>query len=277
MIELIKPKYDTLQEAYNTGFTKGEHLGFENGEERGYMNGYEDGEEAGFTDGYEDGEHVGYENGYSVGFEDGVADEKANLYENHLVPDVDGYTDASYAFAGNCWTELKEPHNMPSRIYKSTRGMYMENKNLTDMWFWTHKTEDTNTDSNYMYCGCSNLERIVRFRTSPLETTAIETFKGCSSLRSIYALWFNKSVKTYKDMFKGCVSLASITAAKTIDGTGLDFSDCPLEVDSINSIISCLVKQPSGTTKTITFGATNLNKLTAAEKAVATGKGWTLK
>ena len=31
-----------------------------------------------------------------------------------------------------------------------------------------------------------------------------------------------------------------------------------------------------GTTKTITLGATNLAKLTEGEKAIATGKGWTL-
>ena len=32
----------------------------------------------------------------------------------------------------------------------------------------------------------------------------------------------------------------------------------------------------SGTTYTVTFGAVNLAKLTDAEKATATGKGWTL-
>jgi len=47
--------------------------------------------------------------------------------------------------------------------------------------------------------------------------------------------------------------------------------------DSLMSIINALYDYSgTGTTHTCTFGATNLAKLTDAEKAVATQKGWTL-
>ena len=45
----------------------------------------------------------------------------------------------------------------------------------------------------------------------------------------------------------------------------------------ILSILNCLKDyKDSGTTYTVTLGATNLAKLTDAEKAIATQKGWTL-
>lgn len=56
-----------------------------------------------------------------------------------------------------------------------------------------------------------------------------------------------------------------------IDGTAY------LTHDSLMSIINCLKDYAgSGSTYTVTLGTTNLAKLTDAEKALATQKGWTL-
>ena len=52
---------------------------------------------------------------------------------------------------------------------------------------------------------------------------------------------------------------------------------CPLDKESILSILNCLKDyKDSGTTYTLTLGATNLAKLTDGEKAIATQKGWSL-
>ena len=62
---------------------------------------------------------------------------------------------------------------------------------------------------------------------------------------------------------------------------GLDLRRCENRInhDSLMSVINCLKDystDTSGTVRKVTLGAKNLAKLTADEKAIATGKGWTL-
>ena len=65
-----------------------------------------------------------------------------------------------------------------------------------------------------------------------------------------------------------------------ISKNGLELYQCnKIDHESLMSVINCLKdysNDTSGTTWKVTFGATNLAKLTAEEKAIATGKGWTL-
>lgn len=81
----------------------------------------------------------------------------------------------------------------------------------------------------------------------------------------------------YGNEFSGATALKNIVIEGVIANNKLNFSDCPLTHDSLISIINAL-KDFSGTTETrsITFGATNLAKLTDDEKLLATQKGWTL-
>ena len=77
--------------------------------------------------------------------------------------------------------------------------------------------------------------------------------------------------------FNYCGNLKNITIEGVIGNT-ISFGNSPLLThDSLMSIINHL-KDFSGTTTTmtLTLGSTNLAKLTDAEKAVATAKGWTL-
>ena len=79
-----------------------------------------------------------------------------------------------------------------------------------------------------------------------------------------------------------CYALENVRITGTI-GVGssendiLNFQYSPLTKDSLLNIIGCLKDfgEPS-TSHTIILGATNLAKLTDAEKAVATQKGWNL-
>jgi hypothetical protein len=74
--------------------------------------------------------------------------------------------------------------------------------------------------------------------------------------------------------FQHAVNLTNITFSGVIATGTIDFSKCTkLTHDSLMSIINHL---KDGASNTLTLGATNLAKLTDAEKAIATTKGWTL-
>lgn len=81
----------------------------------------------------------------------------------------------------------------------------------------------------------------------------------------------------YTNIFTGSTALENITVVGTMTGS-VNMSGCNnLTHDSLMSIIGALKDYAgTGTTKTLTIGATNLNKLTADEKKIATDKGWTL-
>lgn len=85
---------------------------------------------------------------------------------------------------------------------------------------------------------------------------------------------------TFSNVFQNCTALENIVITGTIGQNGFSVSDCTkLTKDSLLSIISALKDysaNASGTTHTVTLGATNLAKLTDEEKAIATQKGWTL-
>ena len=99
-------------------------------------------------------------------------------------------------------------------------------------------------------------------------------------------------------MFSDCRSLTTVPSFDTVNVTDMDymFDNCSaleqIHMININAnlrinsstkftrealleIIGNLKAQTSGT-KTLTMGATNLAKLTEADKKIATDKGWTL-
>ena len=70
-------------------------------------------------------------------------------------------------------------------------------------------------------------------------------------------------------------NLESVIFEGTIANNGLNLSKCPkVNHESLMSIINALKSGVSGLT--CTLGTTNLDKLTDAEKAIATEKGWSL-
>ena len=79
-----------------------------------------------------------------------------------------------------------------------------------------------------------------------------------------------------KTAFNGCYALENIVVEGDIL-QDINFSySSKLTHDSLMSIINALVNNTEGTTLTCSLGTTNLAKLTDAEKAIATEKGWTL-
>ena len=101
-------------------------------------------------------------------------------------------------------------------------------------------------------------------------------FYNAKNLQTIDKLIVAEDV-AYSTTFNGCAALENITFEGTI-GKNISFYYSPkLTYTSLMSIINHLKDyNGSGTTYTLTIGATNLAKLTDAEKAKATQKGWTL-
>ena len=76
--------------------------------------------------------------------------------------------------------------------------------------------------------------------------------------------------------FTGCTALKNITLGDGFLATiNLNMSN-EFTADDIVSMFNALGTVPSGSTRTFYLGATNLAKLTAEQKAIATDKGWTL-
>lgn len=100
---------------------------------------------------------------------------------------------------------------------------------------------------------------------------------SASTLKTIRKLTCTERATAFTNAFQACSALETIN----FDGivvASMDLSPCPLLThDSIMSLFNVLKNYAgSGSTYTVTLGATNLAKLTDAEKAIATGKGWTL-
>lgn len=95
-----------------------------------------------------------------------------------------------------------------------------------------------------------------------------------SSIETVRKIICDKTANV-KNLFYRCTALKNVTFEGEI-GYGFDVSDSTaITHDSLMSIINALETKTSGT-HTMTFGSTNLAKLTDAEKALATQKGWTL-
>lgn len=103
-------------------------------------------------------------------------------------------------------------------------------------------------------------------------TNATQCFQN--SLLKTIRFFHVYETTTFSATFSGCSELENITIGGTI-GQNINFFACTkLTHDSLMSIIEHLGTVTS--TRTCTLGSTNLAKLTDAEKAIATQKGWTL-
>ena len=97
--------------------------------------------------------------------------------------------------------------------------------------------------------------------------------------KTIIKLIFSETTK-FINMFNNTPALENLTVDGIISNNGFNVSTCTkLTHDSLMSIINTLADKTtdtSGTNWVCTLGSTNLAKLSDAEKAIATQKGWTL-
>ena len=106
------------------------------------------------------------------------------------------------------------------------------------------------TDFSDMMNSCRNLEKVEEIDLS-LATNINSMFNGCSKLQYI--------------RFKGIIPISLILTYPQLD------------VDSLMSAINALKDLTGETSKTLSLGTTNLDKLTDEQKAIATAKNWILK
>lgn len=124
---------------------------------------------------------------------------------------------------------------------------------------------------SYMFEGCQSLTSIPQLDTSNV-TDMNEMFYICENLTAIPQLDASK-VTDLRNAFFACSSLTEIH----MYGMKVNFainSSTKFTREALVEILNNLATVTS--TKTLTMGSTNLAKLTDEDKAIATGKGWTL-
>ena len=132
------------------------------------------------------------------------------------------------------------------------------------------------TSMNDMFNGCYSLTAIPQMDTSAV-TSMSNMFKGCNSLTAIPQL-NTSAVTNMSNMFRSCYSLTSIAFDNTVTGWAgyaVSLQDCSLGHAAIVAFFNSLPTITSAKAITLT-GNPGVSELTDAEKAIATGKGWTL-
>ena len=303
-IEVMKPTHDTLKDAYQDGYTTGNEEGYNNG----YTTGSSEGYNAGKTDGYEsgkaDGYNEGYNNGWNVGNNDGLTEGYNNGYTTGKADGVQseydrfwdvyqqnkgGVLNFSYAFAGYRWkagSTFKPKYNI---VPSDATGMFFYfNAGSADIPVdMVEYLDGLGVSLDFSQCkilnttfyGNCKISRLGTIDTRNCSNGNLYMTFGTQHLITIDNLIISeKYTNTLSSLFTAeCSNLTNLTISGVI-GANFKVSTCPkLTHTSLMSIINHL-KDFSGTTttKTLTLGTTNLNKLTAAEKAIATDKGWTL-
>ena len=151
------------------------------------------------------------------------------------------------------------------------------------------------TDFSYMFQGCVSLQTVPLFKTLN-GTDFSNMFFGCTALQTIPLLVTAKG-SNFSNMFGSCAALETLPLLNTSAGTNfsgmftncgtlskasftgtknvLSYAGCKLSRTALVDIFNNLASGVSSKTITITnnWGAP---LLTAGEKAIATGKGWTI-
>jgi len=226
-----------------------------------------------------------FDAGYTKGYDAGIAEGGSGGYAKFM----DAYqqngqkTDYRYAFAR--WSkEVFIPEHNISNVKLSDYMFYYFNSDgdeALDLVEHLAKLGLNTGFSNISSSAASMFEnaKISRIGEINISSRNVHYAFGSSYIKTIDKVTFGASSfigGSYT--FRGCTALENITIGGTINASGLDFQACSLLThDSLMSIINAL-KDYSGstTTYTLTLGSTNLAKLTDAEKAIATQKGWTL-
>lgn len=226
----------------------------------GYISGYDEGFVDGYAVGFQDGERKGHDDGYQLGLSTGIAEGKAegkaegieegkqlgvteNMGTRIYIHNYQG--NFLYAFAGIGWSDKTyatyfPPEDAVMTIYNNASNMYAYS-NITDTKI-PIDISNLKNNSTGMFSHARNMVTIRLLKVS--ENTGV--------------IGFTNSTK-----------LANITFEGTI-ANNLNMQWCPLTVESMKNIISCL-KQGAG--KTLTFMEDCWTAL-EADSTAPDGKTW---
>ena len=119
------------------------------------------------------------------------------------------------------------------------------------------------------------LRKVEFINTSNIISIASNAFTGCSSLTTISLPDSLTSIGV--NAFTGCRSLENVTIENGFNCNNLELSaSTRYSVETMISWFNALADRTGQTSFKLTIGSTNLNKLTAEQKAIATNKNWTL-
>ena len=138
------------------------------------------------------------------------------------------------------------------------------------------------TTGDNVFYGCTALERAVI--ADGTTTIGSRIFYDCRTLKTVYrpsstTTATNNSLTNTSssyDAFYNCTALEDVQLGQDWNmSLRLNVSN-NLTVDSMVAMFNSLKDLTVETAKTLTLGSTNLAKLTAEQKAIATNKNWTL-
>ena len=181
--------------------------------------------------------------------------------------DTSNVTDMSYMFT-SC-TELITIPQLDTSNVTDMNQMFYNCVSLT-----TIPQLDTSkvTDMSYMFYSCTSLTSIPLLDCSSIRVGSygIFSYHTLSSLTDIGG--FKNLKASWTKYFLDRVPNATVESLMNVINNLWDWTDYPNgKVTNPDG-----VEVNYGTTHRLSFGVTNLNKLTAEQKAVATNKGWTL-
>lgn len=149
-------------------------------------------------------------------------------------------------------------------------------------------TSDTFDSSQCTYMAYSFFQAAVKY----IEVLDVSNVRGNTGLYQMFYSASNKNALERIDKFiiaedtspffltfQLNFTLSHCVFEGIIANNGLIVDTCPLDHESLLSVVNCLKdysEDTSGTTWKVTLGSTNLAKLTQAEKNSASAKGWTL-
>lgn len=189
-------------------------------------------------------------------------------------------TDYTYAFSGMGWEDETFRPKYDLLPAGAATGMFMSSKchnikeSLGKCGIRLDTSAVTNAQNMFNYIWSAELPEI----DAQNATSVYAMFAYSANLKRVDKFIFGEKNGYPTNFVLNCTALEHFLAEGTIAVTGFDFSPCTkLSHESIMSIIGCLKDyKGSGATYTVTLGATNLAKLSDAEKAIATQKGWSL-
>ena len=111
--------------------------------------------------------------------------------------------------------------------------------------------------------------------SNSVTTINYSAFNGCASLTDIIIP--SSVILLYERAFASCSKLTNVTLGNNFNCNNLDLSASTMySVDTLVAMLTALADRTGQTAYTLTLGATNLAKLSDAQKAIATDKNWTL-
>ncbi len=236
--------------------------------------------------GYDTGYGEGHQDGHELGIKEGKQAEYDAFWDCYQRNGA--AEEQSYLFSGAAWNAdtFKPKYDIrPTRgvgIFRAFNNYYtaegsapkVDLKELLDnCGVVMDLSKCTSLEDGFNYARITRVGRIDLTSTTDSNT---RLFNG-STVEIIEEFVVNENTR-YNLCFNASGQLVHIIIVGTIGQNGFDVSSCTkLDHESLMSILTAL-KDFSGTgeTRSITFGSTNLAKLTDAEKAIATQKGWTL-